>query len=111
MSAGLFSAATRAGVARNAMTRVARRNFSAESHQAHHEATMKQWEKVTKMAIPLIGVLAAANFFLHMSHGHHEAPEKKYTYQSIVHKKFPWSECPQCGFFETECWAKCRAEK
>eukprot|EP00512_Aurantiochytrium_limacinum_P001504 CAMPEP_0171490120 /NCGR_PEP_ID=MMETSP0958-20121227/3131_1 /TAXON_ID=87120 /ORGANISM="Aurantiochytrium limacinum, Strain ATCCMYA-1381" /LENGTH=92 /DNA_ID=CAMNT_0012023399 /DNA_START=266 /DNA_END=544 /DNA_ORIENTATION=+ len=90
------------------MTRVARRGFSADSHQAHHEATMKQWEKVTKMAIPFIGVLATVNLFIHMSHGHHEV-EKKMLYQNIEKKAFPW-KCSHCALFDGECWKKCKEE-
>jgi len=90
------------------MKNVARRNLSADSHQAHHEATMAQWRKITYIAIPVVGALAVINFVVHMSHEHHES-EPVFGYQKIAKKNFPW-ECKKCGLFEVDCWKKCREE-
>jgi len=49
MSASLFGAALRASRTRVATAARQTRMMSAEAaeHQAHHEASMKQWEKIT----------------------------------------------------------------
>jgi len=60
----------------------------------------------SKLALPVLGVVAIANVVIHFQHGHHHE-EPKFSYQHIRKKKFPW-ECSDCALFDGECWSKCR---
>jgi len=66
--------------------------FSAEAHQAHHEATMNQWRKISFLAIPGVIALGVVNVVIHFSHGHPEHEEVEApTYVNFRKKAFPWA--------------------
>lgn len=83
------------------------RQFSGDSH-AEHVKTMNTWRKISFACLPLLGLVAVANVYIHVTHEHHEV-EKKYAYNDIRKKKFPW-QCSDCALFDRECHRKCKAE-
>jgi hypothetical protein len=65
-----------------------RRFMSGEAHHEEHVATMQAWKKRTFLALPFLGVLAAINVGIHMSHAHHEHSDKlPYSYEKKLLKK------------------------
>ena len=90
-----------------AATRTSIRSFSGDSH-AEHIKTMDTWRKFTFMTLPILGIVGVANIYIHMTHEHHEV-EKKYAYNDIRKKKFPW-QCDDCALFDRACHRKCKAE-
>jgi hypothetical protein len=61
-------------------------------------------------AIPVVGALAVANVFIHMSHGHHDHDHDvpPFAYERKLLKKYPWSP-DTCNLFDYECKAKAKA--
>jgi len=82
----------------------------------HAFVEMQKWKKYSlTIAIPssiiLMGVNAYIHFVVHADHDHHDEEEKPppTSYMQIRTKAFPW-ECEDCGLFEMDCIAKCKAK-
>ena len=63
-----------------------RRFFSGEAFEAEHHASTQSWKKRTLFAIPVVGALAVANVFIHLSHHHEAHSEHLYSYQKKLVK-------------------------
>merc|ERR1712216_19639 len=67
---------------------------------AHAEHATADWKKYSKMFAAGVGGVAILEFFVHLSHGHHE-DNTLYPFRRIRNKPFPW------GDGQTSLWGCC----
>merc|ERR1712007_219245 len=57
----------------------------------HAVQATADWKKYSKMAVAGVGAIAVLEFFVHLSHHHHE-DNTLYPYRKTRNKPFPWGD-------------------
>merc|ERR1712216_314615 len=90
-------------------TQAVRQMGSSEEHAA---AGAAMWKQISFGGIALCFAVGAYEYKVHMDHHasgvHFEHEKNAYAHRKIRNKAFPWA-CPDCGLFDSNCLAACKA--